>query len=105
MDLSSIISVVNSLPVNVYLIMAIVGLVEYFKSLDKEAKLKNFYPLFPFILSVIAGIATGYSSVWLAIINVLVYWGLSVLFYEGILKLVQKVIGFISNWSPTAKKD
>lgn len=93
MDLSQIVQIINNLPVNIYLLLAIIGLIEGFKAIDKNGKLKKIYFIFPFALGALASIATGgLASVFQFILYWMLYSGLPILLYEAVIKVLKALV-------------
>jgi hypothetical protein len=85
--------------------VAVVGLIEWFKSFKWAAKLKPYYNWLPFAGAIVAGLATsayttGDFSVAAWAVHALGILSVSVLAYKNIVELVQKKLGAITAPTP-----
>lgn len=79
-----------------FAIIAIVGVTEYIKSVDKKEKIKSLYPYIPLVLSVFAGLILDMINdgfyVWHFLFYSIINISLSTLGYKVIVKLVKEKI-------------
>ncbi len=92
--------ILTNLNLNFSLILMIVGIVEYVKTLDfiPEKPTKILQRIAPFVFSFVVGFfVTKPFTVEGFFMNGLIYFGVSTLFYGAIIKLINKNINKLSN--------
>jgi len=82
------------LNVNITILAAMVGIIEFIKRIDQHDRIKFLYPWFQLILSVVVAVLVTESLVnfWAIGLNAFIYFGISTLFYRYILKKINEVI-------------
>ena len=90
------------LDVNLTLLIAIVGVLEFIKKMDKKNSLKKYYPLIFIVFALAIGILLSYQNgsftkslkdgIVNSLFQAIVYLGMGTLFYQFILRMIHKFI-------------
>lgn len=82
------------LNVNITVLAAMVGIIEFIKRIDENDRIKFLYPWLQVFLSIIVAflVSETLTNLWVLGLNAFIYFGISTLFYRYILKKINDVI-------------